>query len=120
MSLGGAIATKALALEVDKYKKIKFINDRSFSSVEAVIIGYKIFSIFKSILVFLAKISNWNINVIDDWKKIKGPKIILYSDSDEVIPIKGSLSLAIIKTLGNKDKITCLKGYSHCEEIPKN
>lgn len=84
-SIGGAIATKTLASKEHVYKEIKFINDRSFSSLEKVIKNFRIAPIFKRVLLLMLKICRWNIDVTKDWKKLKNPKIILFSDTDKVV-----------------------------------
>lgn len=114
-SLGGAVAVKALASSPSRYEKIKFISDRSFSSIKAVIDSSSILKIFKIILLFLLKICNWNIDAAKEWKKIKNPKLISYSDSDDAIPFKASLYYEAGKNASAKAFV--LKNYKHCQKL---
>jgi uncharacterized protein len=117
-SLGGAIATKTLASDQEHYQKVKFINDRSFSSVKAVINNFTILGFFKFILSSLLNIFNWNIDVVNDWKKLKNSKLILVSDTDDFIPYKGSLAYAIGRD--SCERVNVLKNYSHVKSLSEN
>jgi len=117
-SLGGAVATKALASKPEEYKNIKFICDRSFSSIKPVIKNFSIWSIFKNILLFLLNICNWNIDVREDWKKIKGQKLLIFSYADEVIPLKGSLTYAMQEENAvDPNIIFYIPRASHCSPL---
>jgi hypothetical protein len=117
-SLGGAIATKTLASKQDQYKNIKFVNDRPFSSIRAVIKNFSILGFFKSILLFLLKICNWNIDITEDWKKLKNPKLLLFSLSDNIIPLKGSLAHKIKKiNTDSSSNVIHLKSFRHCSDL---
>lgn len=114
-SLGGAIATKALASNQACYQEIKFVNDRSFSSIKSVIENFSISRIYKWLLSFLLKISFWNFDAVKDWKELKNPKILSYSDFDDIIPFKGSLFHEVSKTENVKKVV--LSQYCHNQEL---
>lgn len=111
-SLGGAVATKALAANLNKYQKIKFINDRSFSSLKSVILNFSIFSIFKYFMLLMLYICKWNIDVTKEWEKLKNKRISIISLNDEIIPFKGSLSYESEK-ISKHPKIFFLENFSH-------
>ncbi len=112
-SLGGAIASKAVS--ETKYN-VHLINDRSFSSIKAVLNSYKINWLIKKILSFLLAITRWNIDVVEDWKKIKSKKIIIVDKNDEVIPLQGSL-FHFVKDEIPKEQIYVSHGFGHCGNL---
>ena len=92
-SLGGAIAIKALSERKDC--KITLVNDRSFSSISNVIENMKIYRIVKGIFKILVKISGWNLDVTKDFENLKGKKIILKANNDDMMGEKGALATAV-------------------------
>lgn len=110
-SLGGAIAIKS-AESFSEKEGIHLIADRPFSSLKAVINSHKIFWLFKKIICFLITITGWNLNVVEDWKKIKGRKVLIVDSDDEVIPLGGSLYKAVYNET-SKEQIFATFGFGH-------
>ncbi|MBN2479668.1 MAG: alpha/beta fold hydrolase [Parachlamydiales bacterium] len=109
-SLGGAIATKAVA---ESKEKVYLIADRTFSSLKNVIRSFKIPSIFIRFLIFLLDFANWDIDITEDWKKIKDRKCMIYAPNDEIIEKKASLYSTIEGSDEEKRVLKLPKFFRH-------
>jgi len=83
-SLGGAIATAVAA----KYDNVNLCNDRSFASVSKIAIATKMLRHFlpPSVIKYILKKTNWEIDSIQNYAKVRGRKFIIYSKKDKIIP----------------------------------
>ncbi len=85
-SLGGAVSAQVCNLYPDQFHKC--INERSFSSLTAVISSSYRYGKF---LAYFTKKLNWEFNTLNIWPNVKGKKLLIYQPKDEIIPLKASL-----------------------------
>lgn len=85
LSIGGGVATEVAS----NYPKVHLCSDRSFGSLvhfldaQVPIIG--------SMLGRIASIAGWGFNSAENFQKIEGKKLVIYSEDDGVVLLKGSL-----------------------------
>ncbi len=86
-SLGGAISASIRALYPEK--EIKYVNERSFSSLSNVI--KRKFPKAGCFLSWLAKNLGWDLQVLELWPSLCGEKLVIFQPEDEIIPYSASL-----------------------------
>ncbi len=90
-SLGGCISTLVQSLYPEK--AIKAVNERSFSSVDKLLV--KRYRRAGRLLSFLAKRLSWNASPADIWPNLRGKNLIIFQKDDEIIPFSASLFYAL-------------------------
>jgi pimeloyl-ACP methyl ester carboxylesterase len=109
-SFGGAVATS-----LAKNHPVKLFNVRSFASLSTIARYYA-----KLIGALILKWLNWTFNVVNDWKKVKGQKWIVYHKDDKIIPHPYSLFKAIDDP--NAIQMKDINQYADelCRDVPVN
>jgi|GEM_PF-3182963 len=92
-SLGGGIASAVAA----KHPGVGLFIDRSFSQITDVVkeMGFPL-SLYGS---FWVNLLGFNLTSVDNFRNFEGPKAVLYSDFDHVIPPKCNLGPAVAEDL---------------------
>jgi alpha/beta superfamily hydrolase len=116
-SLGGAAAGSVLNKDTfssEIIEKIRFINDRSFSTAKKASTSLIRIKPYSSLFRFLTK-KNWNLKPYKNAKEIQGRLTIINSPHDAVIPLHSASYL--VKAIDYAAKVIHIDFSPHIEKI---